>query len=176
MRRKLNFQQLDEAIEECERLLNSGYTKSGNWSLAQICCHLRVTIENNMHGYPSWMTVLGYPLRPILRRFALPRLLAGDSPSGIPTAGIFVPPEDCVDEREVHQFGQCVVEFCAATKPMHPHPGFGKMSNEQFNQFHAAHAAHHLELSSPEKFCRVTKRNTRNSMIVGCSLEKTKHA
>lgn len=153
MRRNLKFACLDESIKECEQLLETGYTRSGNWSLAQICCHLRYTIERNMHGYPMWMTMLGYPLRPILRRLLLPHLLAGDSPKGIRTAGIFVPPNKCVDDQEVDQFTRCVAEFKKMNKSMYAHPGFGRMTNEEFNRFHAAHAAHHLSFLRPkEKF------------------------
>ncbi len=151
MRRELKLACLDDAIDECERLLETGYTKFGNWSLAQICCHLRLTIQSNMAGYPTWMTVLGYPLRPILRRFMLPRLLAGNSPTGIKTAGIFIPPDEGVDEQEFDRFKRCVAEFNAKNGTMHAHPGFGKMSKKEFGRFHAAHAAHHLSfLQLPE--------------------------
>ena len=131
-------------MTECERLLQTGYSKAGNWSLGQICYHMRVTIDANMHGYPAWMTVIGYSLRPALRMFALPRLLAGKSPKGVPTAGMFVPPNDLNDDREMQLFSQCISQFLASETSMHPHPGFGKMSKREFHQFHAAHAAHHL--------------------------------
>lgn len=150
MRRKLVFACLNQAIEESESLLKNGYTKSGNWSLAQICCHLRLTIENNMNGYPLWMVILGYPLRPILRWLALPKLLAGDSPNGIRTAGMFVPGDDLDDAIEVERLRKCVSNFLESVEPMHSHPGFGSMSNEEFNHFHAAHAAHHLSFLHPQ--------------------------
>ena len=149
MRRNLKFDILDEAIAESEFLLKNGYTQSGNWSLAQICCHLRLTIESNMNGYPRWMVIFGYPLRPILRWLILPKLLGGDSPSGIRTAGIFVPPESLDDANEVDQLKKCVATFLEAEEPMFDHPGFGTMTNEEFNQFHAAHAAHHLSFLHP---------------------------
>ena len=150
MRRSLKFTCLHEAIDECESLLETGYTKSGNWSLAQICCHIRLTMERNMDGYPIWMTVLGFPLRPLLRRFMLPRLLAGNSPNGIRTARIFVPPNNGVDDREVDQLKRCIAEFIGTHESMYAHPGFGMMSNQEFNQFHASHAAHHLSFLHPK--------------------------
>ena len=157
MRRELELANLDDAVIECDRLLETGYTKSGNWSLAQICCHIRLTMERNMNGYPKWMVVLGYPLRPILRALILPKLLSGASPSGIPTASIFVPPEHVEDKSEVDQLKQCVANFNATDDAMHGHPGFGNMSNEEFNRFHAAHAAHHLSFLHP-KGPRITRR------------------
>ncbi|MEL7500609.1 MAG: DUF1569 domain-containing protein [Planctomycetota bacterium] len=149
MRRNLVFNCLNQAIGECESLLKNGYTKSGNWSLAQICCHVRLTMERNMNGYPRWMVVLGYPLRPLLRWLALPKLLAGKSPKGIRTAGIFIPADDLDDATEFERFRKCVSKFLDSVEPMHAHPGFGAMSNEEFNHFHAAHAAHHLGFLHP---------------------------
>ncbi len=90
------------------------------------------------------MTVLGYPLRPLLRKFMLPRLLSGDSPSGVRTAPMFVPPNNLDDASEVNAFAECVDTFLSHTGQLHAHPGFGKMNHKELIEFHAAHAAHHL--------------------------------
>lgn len=144
MRRTLNFDHLEDCVSECHRLLQTGYVRNGNWTLAQICQHLRLTIEANLKGYPTWMRVLGYPLRPFLRRFMMPRLLAGNSPTGVKTAGMFVPQANLDDSIEVHEFSRCVEQFLAHTGELHSHPGFGRMNHQEFGAFHAAHAAHHL--------------------------------
>lgn len=144
MRRELILKNLDEAVQECRRLYESGYEAEGNWSLGQICNHIRLTMESNMRGYPKWMTAMGYPLRPILRKFALTRLLAGRSINGVRTAGIYVPDSELNDEVELKLFEQCVENFINSTDQLHAHPGFGNMPRDQFNHFHAAHAAHHL--------------------------------
>jgi len=149
MRRELNLKNLDETVTECNRLIETGYQPTGNWSLAQMCNHLRLTMEANMDGYPTWMNTLGMPLRPLLRRFALPRLLEGRSINGMKTAGMFVPSNDLDDRVELEKFEKCVRDFKASTNPLHPHPGFGNMSRDEFNQFHAAHAAHHLSFLNP---------------------------
>ncbi|NNJ27324.1 DUF1569 domain-containing protein [Alienimonas chondri] len=144
MRRALQFDRLDDCVAECRSLLRTGYLQNGNWTLAQICRHLRLTIEANLRGYPAWMTVLGFPLRPVLRRWMLPRLLAGDSPSGVKTAGMFVPDSALNDADEVDALSRCVEQFLAHSGDLHAHPGFGRMTHEEFGRFHAAHAAHHL--------------------------------
>jgi hypothetical protein len=144
LRRNLNFDHLGDCVSECHRLLAAGYVINGNWNLAQICQHLRLTIEASLNGYPTWMTVIGYPLRPLLRRFMMPSLLAGKSPSGVKTAGMFVPQPTQDDSAEVNKFSQCVEQFLAHTGELHSHPGFGKMNLQEFGAFHTAHAAHHL--------------------------------
>ena len=149
MRRQLTFADLSDAIRECELLHAQGYVRNGNWSLGQICCHLRLTIDANLNGYPIWMTVIGYPLRPFFRWLLLPRLLAGNSPSGFKTAGIFVPPEELRDAQEIELLKDCIACFFSSDKPLNAHPGFGRMTRDQFHQFHVAHAAHHLGFLSP---------------------------
>lgn len=151
MRRKLSYDSLPDAVLEAESLLKNGYTKCGQWSLAQVCRHLRLTIESNVCGYPRWMKVLGNPLRPVLRVVLLPRLLEGQSPSGVRTAKMFVPPDDLVDTDEVLRFKRCVAEFENSDAQLHPHPGFGAMSKAEFGKFHAAHAGHHLSFLWPRQ-------------------------
>jgi len=150
MRRKLKLNTLDDVIAECSRLLENGYHPTGNWSLAQICAHLRLTMEANMQGYPRWMTAVGLPLRPLLRRFALPRLLAGNPIQGLKTAGMFIPADNLDDATELDKLEECALKFIESTEPLHAHPGFGMMSREQFTRFHAAHAEHHLSFLSPK--------------------------
>ncbi len=149
MRRDLKFERLEQVNGELDELIAKGYSTNGNWSLGQICRHLQLTIEKNMDGYPNWMIVLGYPLRPFLRAFALPNLLKCQSPSGIPTAPIFVPPAELDDLCEVEKLKSCIATFLELEKKLHPHPGFGSMSKMQFEHFHAAHAAHHLSFLQP---------------------------
>ncbi len=149
MRRELRLQTLDDAVLECGRLLETGYQQNGNWTLGQMCRHNRLTMESNMRGYPAWMSALGLPLRPLLRRFALPRLLAGNSLNGVRTAGMYVPPAGLDDSAELERFARCVEAFQRSTSPLHAHSGFGRMSREQFDRFHAAHTAHHLSFLVP---------------------------
>ena len=68
-----------------------------------------------MNGYPGWMVLLGLPMRPILRRFVLPRLLEGNSVQGVRTAGMFVQPENLDDSSELEKFENCVTEFKRST-------------------------------------------------------------
>lgn len=144
MRTDLRLNSLDEVIPECERLLKSGYEMTGRWTLGQMCNHVRLTMEANMNGYPRWMTTLGLPLRPFLRKLALPRLMDGRSIKGVKTAGMFVPPSGLDDSEEVRKLEACIEDFSRSASPLHAHPGFGRMSHDEFGRFHAAHAAHHL--------------------------------
>jgi hypothetical protein len=89
------------------------------------------------------------PVRPLLRWLLLPRLLRGDSPAGIKTGAIFVPPADVYDAEEVKAYSESVARFQRHQGKLHPHPGFGRFEHLAFEQFHAAHAAHHLGFLNP---------------------------
>ena len=149
-RRSLNFDTLEDALEEARQLLASGYVRNGNWSLAQACHHIRLTVDASVDGYPGWMS-LATPIRPLLRWLMLPRLLRGNSPSGIKTAGIFVPPDNLNDAEEVEKLAASIGRFKAHAGRYHPHPGFGRFDREQLDHFHAMHAAHHFGFLTPSQ-------------------------
>lgn len=147
-RRKLHFDDLSSAMDEFERLLESGYQRLGNWSLAQMAWHLRLTIDASVDGYPKWMSLFA-PIRPVLRTLVLPRLLRGDSSKGIPTAPMFVPPGSLEDRTECELLRESVERFRNHTGRFFPHPGFGLATMESLDPFHAAHCAHHLGFLVP---------------------------
>ena len=146
--RSLHFDHLDAVVEEARSLLQSGYERQGNWSLGQICRHLRLVQDPSVDGYPRWMSLFAF-LRPIMRRFMLPKVLSGNSPKGIRTMASFEPPEDLDDAKEVVAFGESVDRFHAHRGEYAPHPAFGRQSRAVIEQIHCAHAAHHLRFLEP---------------------------
>lgn len=147
-RRRLQLETLDDVVCECRSLLADGYVQRGNWSIGQICRHLRLSQDASIDGYPRW-TSLFAPSRPIFRWFLLPRLLRGQSPAGMPTLGILVPPNNLIDETELQAFEGSVQRFLDHKGEYRPHPGFGRMDRASLEGLHAAHAAHHLGFLHP---------------------------
>ena len=115
--RKLHFTKLDQATAESQSLLKSGYVQHGNWTLAQICRHLYLVQDASIAGYPKWMSLFAF-LRPLFRRLLLPRLMQGNSPTGIRTAGIFVPAKELDDAEEVTKFMESAQRFEAHSGPL----------------------------------------------------------
>ena len=146
--RELRFEDLVLASQEAESLLGSGYQKRGNWSLGQICRHLREVQDMSIDGFPKWMSMLFF-LRPIMRRALLPRLMRGDSPIGVRTLPQLVPPGDLDDAQEVAALAASVERFLSFEGEYPPHPAFGKMSRDQLTTLHCTHAAHHLRFLEP---------------------------
>lgn len=146
--RELQFHRLEDAVAEVESLLQTGYTQRGKWNLAQVCRHLTLVQDPGVDGYPLWLSLFA-PLRPLMRRILLPRLLKGDSPQGIPTSPIFVPSGDLDDAREAEKFAASVTRYKAHPGPYAPHPGFGRLDPETLEKVYTTHAAHHLRFLEP---------------------------
>lgn len=146
--RQLCFTDLDSAVAEAESLLASGYSPRGKWSLGQVCRHLRLVQDPSVDGYPRWMSLFA-PLRPIMRRLLLARILRGDSPKGIPTSPVFAPPLGVDDATEVAALVASVARFQDHKGDYYPHPGFGRLDRQALAEVHAAHAAHHLRFLEP---------------------------
>ncbi len=142
-RRRLEFPKLEMAITDAGQLVSYGYDQLGNWTLAQICCHLRLTVDASIDGYPRWMSLFA-PVRPVFRWLLLPRILRGDSLSGLPTSSIYVPPQGLADAEELELLDASVRRFSQHTGRLHAHPGFGVADRAGLERIHAAHAAHHL--------------------------------
>lgn len=147
-RRDLKFKELDEVLEEVRSLHQSGYEQLGKWSLGQICRHLRLTFDCSIDGYPTWMSFFA-PLRPVIRWLMLPRLLRGDSPKGVPTAKMLVPPSGLDDADEIAVFEESIRRLQNHDGVFKPHPGFGRMESELMRRFHSVHSAHHLGFLLP---------------------------
>ncbi len=146
-RRPLHFSNYDELLD-CARKLSQGPTRQlGNWSLGQICKHLAVTIDSSMDGpafKPPFLLRLVGPLlkkrflsRPMQSGFKLPK-----------TAGKLLPPETTTAdglehlERSVARLDQVPARA--------PHPVFGKLSRDQWDQLQFRHGELHLSFIEPQ--------------------------
>ncbi|WP_261340107.1 DUF1569 domain-containing protein [Rhodopirellula europaea] len=148
--RTLQFEDLDDAVREARSLLHTSYVPCGNWSLGQICRHLTLVQNPSVDGYPAWMSLFAF-LRPAMRKFLLPKLRRPDSPRGIRTSSMFVPPDETDDAEEVDAFARSVDRFRAHSGEYAPHPAFGRMSRSEIEEIHTLHAAHHLRFLKPNE-------------------------
>ena len=146
--RELHFDNLDAAVNDARVLHDGGYDALGNWTLGQICRHLRLVQDPSVNGYPKWMSMFAF-VRPAMRWWLLPKLLSGDSPRGIRTTSTFVPPADLNDAEELEAFTASVSRLQRHDGPFAPHPAFGRQPRERILEIHTAHAAHHLRFLLP---------------------------
>ena len=51
-KRGLRLASLDDVLEQADMLMERGYTKSGEWTLGQVCQHLSYGIIFSIDGHP----------------------------------------------------------------------------------------------------------------------------
>ena len=144
-RRSLRFERLGDILEDIERSA-AGHRGLGNWTLPQICHHLADTQEYSVSpGEAEIRTTRLY--RATIGRFALRMLLwFGYIPEG--QGRLNSPPGTDLDAA-TDRLRRTIDRV--STEPMIArHPIFGRLSQEQWRQFHLHHAAHHLSFVIPE--------------------------
>jgi hypothetical protein len=146
-RRQLDFQDWPELLEEIDRLHRAHYDRAGNWDLSQILDHvgegLRTALQGTTHR-ATW----------IIRRFLGPLVLQRILRQRRMKAGIKVPkwwlPGPSHDESAaIDQFRSEVAAFQEMQTTPFPHPFFGPLTKQQWNDLVLVHAAHHLGFLTP---------------------------
>ena len=146
-RRRLDFKSWPEALADIDQLQSAGYDRLGNWDLSQVVEHIGEGLRTALRGKDqraSW----------IIRRLLGPLILQRILRQRRMKAGIKVPqwwlPGPTHDETAaVNQFRSKVSDFQAlATEPF-PHPFFGTLTKQQWNDLALIHAAHHLSFLIP---------------------------
>lgn len=152
-RRDLRFGSLADAVSDAERLLASGYTPRGKWTLSQACDHLADWLGYSTDGFPPTPLLLRpvmWLMRTTIGKREKAKLLAGKPfPTGGPTLPQSVhPPGD--DAAAVERYRNAVERFERYTGPVHPSPLFGPLTKDEVRVLHTMHAAHHLSFLSPK--------------------------
>lgn len=146
--RGLHFRSPEDIISEVHRLARAGYTRSGNWNLAQICSHLADWALYPLDGYPS---VPG-PVRALL---ALLRITSGGRQlknvlenrgfgAGSPTIKESVHPEQLDESAQIQRLESALKRLASHTGTFHPSPLFGELNRETWIEVNLVHAEHHL--------------------------------
>ena len=147
LRRPLKFKTVEELNSELDRLQNGRCEKLGNWSLAQACRHLAMTIEGNLTPPESY--------EPTAEELAMKQKFFGMvmGPDGMPEQlpignPALIPGEDCTD-TEVDHLKLALQQLIA-----YPHAAIkvgrcGPVPTQEVTALHLAHAAHHLGFLVP---------------------------
>ena len=153
VRRRIDFQSLEDAVREAELLLTAGYVQTGNWNLSQTCRHLTDWIRFPLDGFPHAsvpMRMMFFVLRHAAGRRILNRMLAsGFMPAGSPTVPATVYKPGCDDADAVAQFRAVVERFQQHKGALHPSPVFGTLDAETATRLQRIHCAHHLSFLVP---------------------------
>jgi hypothetical protein len=145
-RRALQFRSFDEVIADAEALVASPHTRVlGNWPLSQLLTHLATAVNRSIDGIPArasfWMRLIGPFLKGRVLRRGLPagfQLPKGREAGAYPPAAS---PRDALDQLW-EAVGRLSAERMTAR-----HPVFGRITHEEWAQFHLRHAELHLSFA-----------------------------
>jgi len=146
-RRRLDFKTWPDLLADIDHLHRAHYNRLGNWDLSQTLDHVGEGMRVAMHGIDhqgAW----------IIRKFLGPMILKRILKQRRMKAGIKVPqwwlPGPSHDESAaIEQFRSEATAFQNLTTPPHPHPFFGPLTKQQWNDLVLVHAAHHLSFLIP---------------------------
>jgi len=146
-RRHLDFQTWPDLLADIDHLRQAHYDRAGNWDLSQILDHVGEGLRTALHG-------IDHQAAWIIRRFIGPLILKRILSQRRMKTGIKVPqwwlPGPSHDESAaVDQFRAQVSAFQGMTSTPFPHPFFGPLTKQQWNDLVLVHAAHHLSFLIP---------------------------
>jgi hypothetical protein len=146
-RRTLRFHDFDQVLRDADGLLAAGYSRAGNWCLAQVADHLSRAVAMSLDGFP---TLYVWPVRLVARWFVLPRILRHKVFRRRVPAPKFLLPADAVDDRAaIERFRAVVDRFAQHTGPLHPSPIFGTLGRDEWREVHLWHCEHHFSFLHP---------------------------
>jgi hypothetical protein len=147
-RRRLSFQSIDEVVADAEKLVASPDTKMlGNWPLCQNLTHLAMAINSSIDGISAkapWFIRL-------LRPFIKGRILKKGMPAGFYLPKVheaaFFPP--AASNQVAFEQLRSAASRSKNERMTARHPVLGKLTHEEWAQFHLRHAELHLSFAVP---------------------------
>lgn len=145
-RRELHFDSYDQILGDVHRLAARPYRQLGNWSLGDICQHLAKSIDMAIDGSNAQFPWLLRKIAPLLKN----RFISRPIP-----AGYTIPPDSGVEpDPEQTAAGVATLEKSVQRirelDHRQPHPLFGSLTREQWDQFQFRHCELHLSFLVPE--------------------------
>ncbi len=147
-RRKLEYHNFCEVMEDLDRLRAGGYVRAGRWDLAQTCEHLATFMEMSLTGFtfkfpPGWR-LLGAT---VLKRLTL---WTRSLPQGFKAPPELIPQSELTEGAAVAALKDMLCRVRTARR-FAPSPLFGRMNPEQWRRIHLIHCAHHLSFVVPNQ-------------------------
>jgi hypothetical protein len=137
-RRSVRYESMVDFLTDAERLAASETRTLGNWSKSQIYEHLARSLDVSIDGAP----LLPAPVRFILRLLFKKQFTQRALPAGF-NAPTELVPDDSPVTAALGMLRKAVARQ-SETEERAFHPGFGKITLEEWNQFNLRHAEMHM--------------------------------
>ena len=145
-RRQLEFGDFEEVIADVEQLQRDGYERVRGAGLGQTCAELSAAIDDSMRETQQrdlwfYRVIARYCLRRALRQGRIPEC--------------FHASDDLDSHRPDEKYPDAIAEYKTMIQRLQntyefpPHPTYGKLPSETWEQIHLLHAAHELSYLVP---------------------------
>jgi len=153
-RRSLQFDRMEQIMEDVDRLHTAGYTAHGKWDLSQICEHLADWMSFPLDGFPRTPIAIGILLslvRTFRGRMLLDQILqSGTMKSNAPTVQTTVHGTNPDARAATERLRSTIQRVMDHQDRIHPSPLFGEMTKDELIGLQLAHCAHHLSFLEPK--------------------------
>jgi len=148
-RRKVRFATLDEILADAERLATGPIRPLGNWSFGQCTGHLARAMSMSLDGIEGGRApwVIRMFLRVLKHRLLTKGLRPGFNLRS-PFADQMIPDGAHSTDEGLNELRNHIARLKRETQ-RHPHPAFGPLTREEWDQLHMRHAELHLSFFVP---------------------------
>lgn len=147
-RRTVHYENINELLADAERLSQQPTQQAGNWTLGQVCQHLAKAFRGSLDGLNfrvPWF------VRVMAKLFMKKRFLTRPVPSGfqIPkeSEGELLP--ETISDADGLEELRAAIQRLNKQSPTIKHPVLGKLTGEEWLQFHCRHAEMHMSFIVP---------------------------
>ncbi len=144
LRREVRYESFDDLLADAERLAAGEVRTLGNWSYGQILKHLAKSLDASIDGVGF---MLPGPVRLAMKLLMMRRYLTKPLPPGFKATKAFQPDETSVDDG-LAALRAAIARQGRETERM-MHPAFGRISNQEWDQFNLRHAEMHMSFVEP---------------------------
>ncbi|HIE95975.1 MAG TPA: DUF1569 domain-containing protein [Planctomycetes bacterium] len=138
-RREIRYESIDDYVADAERLAGPNVHTLGNWSPGQIHEHLATTMNSSIDGFSS---MLPAPVRWLLTLLMKRKFLTKGLPAGFKAPSNFVPAATSVEDGLAAMRAAVARQKEESSRAQHP--GFGRLTHDEWNDFHLRHAELHM--------------------------------
>lgn len=143
-RRTVRYESLSDLLKDAEELAKMNVRTLGNWSFGQILKHVAMALDSSIDGSGF---MLPAPVRWLMNLLMKRRFLTKPIPAGFKSPDQFIPDAISVEDG-------LVALRAAIDRQNHeiqraPHPGFGRISNQEWNEFNLRHSEMHMSFVVP---------------------------
>ncbi|MCH9654569.1 MAG: DUF1569 domain-containing protein [Planctomycetes bacterium] len=144
-RRTVCYESLDDLLKDADQMSQSDVHLLGNWSLGQILKHLAMSLDASIDGMDFKLPA---PVRFLMTLLMKRKFLTKALPPGFKSTSKFIPDETTTEEGLAAL--RTAVKRQQSESARVDHPGFGKMTNKEWNDFNLRHAEMHMSFVLPK--------------------------